>query len=71
MHSIDFSPDGSTLAVGGEDRGFGKVVLLDVGVESWKKRTCRIARRNLTQAEWERYLGNEPYHQTCPNLPLS
>jgi hypothetical protein len=30
---------------------------------------CQRVRRNLTQAEWSRYLGEEPYNQTCPDLP--
>jgi hypothetical protein len=25
--------------------------------------------RNLTQTEWQQYLGEEPYRKTCPNLP--
>jgi hypothetical protein len=27
---------------------------------------CDVAGRNLTNEEWERYLGDEPYHETCP-----
>ncbi|MFP4436001.1 MAG: hypothetical protein ACLFVO_02035 [Chloroflexaceae bacterium] len=38
-------------------------------VLSWKSRACRIANRNLTAAEWRRYLGDRPYEQTCPDLP--
>lgn len=30
---------------------------------------CHIANRNLTQAEWEQYFPNQPYHKTCPDLP--
>jgi hypothetical protein len=30
---------------------------------------CQTVRRNLSQAEWDRYLPDEPYHRTCANLP--
>jgi WD40 repeat protein len=40
----------------------------------WKKddliqEACKRVGRNLTQEEWKQYLGTEPYHQTCENLP--
>jgi WD40 repeat protein len=40
----------------------------------WKTRdlineACKRVGRNLTQAEWKQYLVNEPYRQTCDNLP--
>jgi WD40 repeat protein len=40
----------------------------------WKPRdlineACKRVGRNLTQAEWKQYLVNEPYRQTCDNLP--
>ena len=31
---------------------------------------CQIANRNLTQDEWQRLLGNTPYHKTCVDLPV-
>jgi WD40 repeat protein len=30
---------------------------------------CGRATRNLTQAEWRRFRGEEPYALTCPDLP--
>jgi hypothetical protein len=30
-----------------------------------------MASRNLTQQEWERYLGDEPYRATCPHAPIA
>jgi WD40 repeat protein len=29
---------------------------------------CGGLNRNLTQDEWHHYLGDEPYHKTCPDL---
>ena len=30
---------------------------------------CSRLTRNLTQQEWARYVGDEPYRKTCPKLP--
>lgn len=62
--SLDFSPDSKRLAAAMEYRFY----VFDVGIESWKARACRIAERNLSQEEWRRYLGDEPYRVTCPNV---
>jgi len=29
---------------------------------------CQRLSRNLTETEWQQYLGDEPYRKTCPNL---
>jgi hypothetical protein len=64
--SLAFHPTGSTLASGSEDTS---VLLWDVSLASWHAQACRLANRNLTRAEWQHYLGDEPYRQTCPALP--
>lgn len=64
--SLAFSPDSYTLASGSFD---GTVRLWNVDLHSWPSRACRIANRNLTRQEWRQYLGDEPYHTTCPGLP--
>jgi WD40 repeat protein len=60
--SVAFNADGSTLATAGDD---GRIIFWDVSLASWSQAACQVADRNLTQEEWERYLGAEPYHQTC------
>jgi WD40 repeat protein len=34
----------------------------------WLARACQIAGRDLTPAEWSRYVPTRPYHRTCSGL---
>jgi WD40 repeat protein len=62
--SVAFSPDGKTLASGSFE------TVWDVDPNSWALRACERANRNLSQGEWQDYMGkNVPYHRTCPSLP--
>jgi two-component SAPR family response regulator len=38
-------------------------------IDNLNERACRIANRNLTEAEWLGYFGQAPYRPTCPELP--
>lgn len=61
-----FAPDAKHLIVGLEDRTlrvlvtFRKAVIDDA---------CQHVSENLTPAEWELYLGKEPYRKTCRERP--
>jgi WD40 repeat protein len=72
IYSIAFSPDGKAMAAGYSDgRGVGGVILYDVDPESWQRRACRIANRNLSWDEWIRFIGRDvPYGPICPDFPI-
>jgi WD40 repeat protein len=63
---VTFSPDNRLLAAGDTS---GTVSLWDINPDRWQAYACDIADRNLTLAEWERYLGYEPYRLICPHAP--
>jgi WD40 repeat protein len=66
VNSVAFSPDGRWVASGSWD-GTARVWLWRS--EDLIEMACGRVERNLTQSEWQVYMGNRPYHQTCPNLP--
>ena len=66
VNAVTFSPDGTQLATGSDDH--------TVRVWPWRANDliqigCSVLSRNLTQNEWQEYLGDEPYQRTCLNLP--
>jgi WD40 repeat protein len=58
--------DGRQLA-GATEHG---VQLWDLDPDTWRDAACRLAGRNLTHDEWDRYIPQgEPYRTTCPQWP--
>jgi WD40 repeat protein len=66
VYAIAYRPDGRRIATGGDD---GVTRAWDPAFSSWLTQGCRIVNRNLTQAEWDRFLSGVPYERTCPDLP--
>ncbi len=44
----------------------GEVVTWHLGLDSWRSAACQFANRNLTTEEWQLYLPDEEYSETCP-----
>jgi hypothetical protein len=58
-----FSPDGSTLAL----PDAAGTTLWELNLVRWRAAACTLAGRNLTRAEWDRYLSAAgTYRETCP-----
>jgi WD40 repeat protein/DNA-binding SARP family transcriptional activator len=68
VDGVAFSPDGACLVMAGAG-GMVRIVVLDM--EELMAQACSRVTRNLTEAEWEAYLGRDlPYRRTCPDLPV-
>jgi WD40 repeat protein len=58
-----FGPGGKRLLVV-DDHGNG--FTWPTSLAAWEQRACTVAGRNLTRAEWTRYLPGHPYARVCP-----
>jgi hypothetical protein len=73
VRSVAFSPVNDNLATGGFDQQtiIWQIVTGEANPgETPIQLACRLAGRNMTQAEWERYFPGEPRRRICPDLPL-
>jgi WD40 repeat protein/serine/threonine protein kinase len=60
---VTFSPDDQNLTSSSFD---GSMIFWDIDLGSWRKKACSIANRNLRIEEWELFLGERIYRETCP-----
>ena len=66
VYNVVFSPDGKYVATASRDSTSGLWIrdTKDLIAEASNRLT-----RNLNRKEWEKYMGDEPYHKTFQNLP--
>jgi WD40 repeat protein len=62
VEGLAVRPDGGELAV---DAGDG-LMLWDLRTEAWADAACRLAGRQLTEAEWQDHIGEPDMRPTCP-----
>jgi hypothetical protein len=70
VSNVAFSPDGQTLSSGYKGSEGGEIVLWPVGLEACLDEAGRIANRNLSREEWQRYFAGTPYRPTFERLPV-
>ncbi len=59
------SPSGKLVVAGDAD---GYLHLWELGLEKLVMRACEVMTRNLSWAEWERYVSKDSYECACPGL---
>ena len=64
--SVAFSPDSKTIVSGSKD---GSVRVWDAP-SVWIDRVCAKLVLNLSIAQWKQYVGEVPYVEQCPGLPV-
>jgi WD40 repeat protein len=63
-----WSLDDTRIVIASTD-GSARIFVVDV--DALIEFACTRTGRNLTQEEWQRYVGADvPYRKTCPNLPI-
>ncbi len=69
--SLSFGPSGSDLATGSENGAlvFWPSLLWSTDVQAFSDDLCPRLGQNLTQQQWQQFVGGQPYHATCPAYP--
>ena len=62
---IAFAAEARSLAVARRDT----VWIVPLEIDAWIALACQRANRNLTEVEWKSFMGDQPWHQTCPDRP--
>ncbi|MGH4010387.1 MAG: hypothetical protein ACRDTH_19875 [Pseudonocardiaceae bacterium] len=62
VEAVACSPDGTLLATGSAE----STIRLWATPRTWTNDACEVAGRNLSQGEWDRYVGHAtPYLRHC------
>ncbi len=63
VYGITFTPDQQKIISCGADK---TLRVFQINPEVLSGRICGFVKRNLTESEWNKYIGNDiPYHKTC------
>ncbi len=60
LRQVMFTPDAKRLLTTGTD---GPVRMWDLDPDSWLRRACALAHRDLTEEEWQRFVGTSAARQ--------
>jgi WD40 repeat protein len=63
--NVSYTPSGRYLFTAYAD---GTGYRWPVTVQAWANQACRVAGRNLTQEEWQRFVSGHTYEPVCPGL---
>jgi WD40 repeat protein len=67
-NAIAIGPDGEFVAAAGEDGSRDVIELTRILPQDPAATACAQLQRNLSRAEWQRYLPGQPYRMTCPDI---
>jgi WD40 repeat protein len=66
VNGVALSREGQWLISG---QGDGTLWIGTMSAADLQAKACKLAARNLSGAEWQLYLSDEPYRETCPGQP--
>lgn len=64
---LSFEPQGETFVYRDDAGGVAlDPILVSSDLERWRRRICALVDRSLTEQEWQRYVPDRAYRETCP-----